>query len=155
METESEPYVRLATLRQLHRVVADLNTARSLADTLQTVVDGIVTGLNFSYSDTIRPALQIIGIRPGARKICGMYLMMHKDGMLFFGDTTVNLEFDAGTLADVAEMVADAAATFGVQPRVAMLSFSNFGSVRDLRSTMVADATSILSKRRPDLEETS
>ncbi|MFZ6181918.1 NADP-dependent malic enzyme [Nannocystis pusilla] len=115
-------------------------------------VDGIVTGLNFSYSDTIRPALQIIGIRSGARKICGMYLMLHKGGMLFFGDTTVNLEFDATTLADVAEMVADAAGTFGVTPRVAMLSFSNFGSVRDPRSTMVADATALLRRRRPDLE---
>ncbi len=63
-------------------------------------VDGIVTGLNFSYSDTIRPALQIIGIRPGARRICGMYLMLHKGGMLFFGDTTVNLDYDATTLAE-------------------------------------------------------
>jgi malate dehydrogenase (oxaloacetate-decarboxylating)(NADP+) len=115
-------------------------------------VDGIVTGLNFSYSDTIRPALQIIGIRPGARKICGMYLMLHKGGMLFFGDTTVNLDFDATTLADVAEMVAEAARTFGVTPRVAMLSFSNFGSVRDARSSMVADATALLRRRRPDLE---
>jgi malate dehydrogenase (oxaloacetate-decarboxylating)(NADP+) len=114
--------------------------------------DGIVTGLNFSYSDTIRPALQIIGIRPGTRKICGMYLMMHRNGLLFFGDTTVNLEFDATTLADVAEMVADAARTFGVTPRVAMLSFSNFGSVRAPRSTMVADATELLRRRRPDLE---
>ncbi|MDC0668787.1 NADP-dependent malic enzyme [Nannocystis radixulma] len=115
-------------------------------------VDGIVTGLNFSYSDTIRPALQIIGIRPGARRICGMYLMLHKGGMLFFGDTTVNLDYDATTLADVAEMVAEAARTFGVTPRVAMLSFSNFGSVRDARSTMVADATALLRRRRPDLE---
>jgi malate dehydrogenase (oxaloacetate-decarboxylating)(NADP+) len=115
-------------------------------------VDGIVTGLNFSYSDTIRPALQIIGIRPGARKICGMYLMLHKGGMLFFGDTTVNLETDAATLADVAEMTAEAARTFGVTPRVAMLSFSNFGSVRDARSTTVAEATAILRRRRPDLE---
>ena len=114
--------------------------------------DGIVTGLNFSYSDTIRPALQIIGIRPGARKICGMYLMLHKAGMLFFGDTTVNVDYGAGTLADIAEMVADAAKTYGATPRVAMLSFSNFGSVRDARSVMAAEAAELLRKRRPDLE---
>jgi malate dehydrogenase (oxaloacetate-decarboxylating)(NADP+) len=58
-------------------------------------VDGIVTGLNFSYSDTVRPALQIIGLRPGVRRIAGMYLMLHRSGMLFFGDTTVNVEMDA------------------------------------------------------------
>jgi malate dehydrogenase (oxaloacetate-decarboxylating)(NADP+) len=115
-------------------------------------VDGIVTGLNFSYSDTVRPALQIIGLRPGVRRIAGMYLMLHRNGMLFFGDTTVNVEMDENTLADVAEMIADAAKTFDAAPRVAMLSFSNFGSVRDARSSMVARAVEILRRRRPDLE---
>jgi malate dehydrogenase (oxaloacetate-decarboxylating)(NADP+) len=115
-------------------------------------VDGIVTGLNFAYSDTVRPALQIIGLRPGVRKIAGMYLMLHKAGMLFFGDTTVNVAMDAETLADVAELIADAAKTFDAVPRVAMLSFSNFGSVRDERSMMVARAVELLRKRRPDLE---
>ncbi len=115
-------------------------------------VDGIVTGLNFSYSDTVRPALQIIGLRPGVRRIAGMYLMLHRNGMLFFGDTTVNVEMDEQTLADVAEMIADAAKTFDATPRVAMLSFSNFGSVRDQRSLMVARAVELLRKRRPDLE---
>ncbi len=114
--------------------------------------DGIVTGLNFAYSDTVRPALQIIGLRPGVRRIAGMYLMLHKTGMLFFGDTTVNVDMDAETLADVAEMIADAARNFDATPRVAMLSFSNFGSVRDKRSQMVARAVDIVRKRRPDLE---
>ncbi len=113
---------------------------------------GIVTGLNFAYSDTVRPALQIIGLRPGVRKIAGMYLMLHKNGMYFFGDTTVNVDMDAETLADVAEMIADAAKTFEAVPRVAMLSFSNFGSVRDPRSMMVARAVELLRRRRPDLE---
>ena len=115
-------------------------------------VDGIVTGLNFSYSDTVRPALQIIGLRPGVRRIAGMYLMLHRNGMLFFGDTTVNVEMDEHTLADVAEMIADAAKNFDATPRVALLSFSNFGSVRDERSSMVARAVELLRRRRPDLE---
>jgi len=114
--------------------------------------DGIVTGLNFAYSDTVRPALQIIGLRPGVRKIAGMYLMLHKHGMYFFGDTTVNVDMDAETLADVAELIGDAARTFEAVPRIAMLSFSNFGSVRDPRSTMVARAVELLRRRRPDLE---
>ena len=114
--------------------------------------DGIVTGLNFAYSDTVRPALQIIGLRPGVRKIAGMYLMLHKNGMHFFGDTTVNVDMDADTLADVGEMIADAAKTYEAVPRVAMLSFSNFGSVRDPRSLMVARAVELLRRRRPDLE---
>jgi malate dehydrogenase (oxaloacetate-decarboxylating)(NADP+) len=114
--------------------------------------DGIVTGLNFAYSDTVRPALQIVGLRPGVRRIAGMYLMLHRHGMLFFGDTTVNVDMDEHALADIAEMIADAARTFDQVPRVAMLSFSNFGSVRDARSSMVARAVEILRRRRPDLE---
>ncbi|MEZ4453719.1 MAG: NADP-dependent malic enzyme [Nannocystaceae bacterium] len=115
-------------------------------------VDGIVTGLNYSYGDIVRPGLQIIGMREGAHRIAGMYLMLHRSGMLFFGDTTVNIDVDAETMALIAEMIADAARTFGAEPRVAMLSFSNFGSVRDRRSTMAADAAAILAQRRPDLE---
>jgi malate dehydrogenase (oxaloacetate-decarboxylating)(NADP+) len=115
-------------------------------------VDGIVSGVSLSYPDVVRPALQVVGMRPGASKIAGMYLMLHKSGILFFGDTTVNVDTDAETLANVAEMIADEAKTFGVSPRVAMLSFSNFGSVRARSSSMVAEATAILSERRPDLE---
>ena len=114
--------------------------------------DGIVTGISYHYPETIRPALQIIGLAPGVRRTAGMYMLLHKQGTLFFGDTTVNLEVDAEVLADVAEMLADAARTFDVDPRVAMLSFSNFGSVRHARSNMVAEAVRILRRRRPDLE---
>jgi malate dehydrogenase (oxaloacetate-decarboxylating)(NADP+) len=113
--------------------------------------DGIVSGLNYSYPQTIRPALQIIGLAPGVRRTAGMYLMLHKDGILFFGDTTVNLDADAETLADVGEMIADAAAAFEVEPRVAMLGYSNFGSNRGQTSQKVAAATAILHGRRPDL----
>ena len=114
--------------------------------------DGLVSGVNYSYPETIRPALQIIGLAKGVRRVAGMYLMLHKSGMLFFGDTTVNVDMDTETLADVAEMIADAARNFDATPRVAMLSFSNFGSVRDERSSMVARAVDIVRKRRPDLE---
>lgn len=115
-------------------------------------VDGIVSGVSLSYPDVVRPALEIVGLREGFKRLAGMYLMLHRNGILFFGDTTVNVDVDAETLADIAEMVADEAKTFGVSPRVAMLSFSNFGSVRHPRAARMAIATEILSERRPDLE---
>jgi malate dehydrogenase (oxaloacetate-decarboxylating)(NADP+) len=114
--------------------------------------DGLVSGVSYSYPETIRPALQIIGLAPGKKRVAGMYLMLHKRGILFFADTTVNLELDAEGLAAVAEMVADAAkTTFDVTPRVAMLSYSNFGSAAGPTQQKVAEATRLLTTRRPDL----
>jgi malate dehydrogenase (oxaloacetate-decarboxylating)(NADP+) len=115
--------------------------------------DGLVSGVSYSYPETIRPALQIIGLAPGKKRVAGMYLMLHKRGTLFFADTTVNLELDAEGLAAVAEMVADAAKnTYDVAPRVAMLSYSNFGSAAGPTQKKVAEATRILCARRPDLQ---
>ncbi|MBC8069704.1 MAG: NADP-dependent malic enzyme, partial [Deltaproteobacteria bacterium] len=115
--------------------------------------DAVVTGLLAPYSETIRPALQIIGTAPGVRRAAGMYLMLHHQrGILFFGDTTVNTTNDAETLADVAELLADAAKTFEVEPRIAMLSMSNFGSVQHRDAAKVAAAVKLLRARRPDLE---
>jgi malate dehydrogenase (oxaloacetate-decarboxylating)(NADP+) len=115
--------------------------------------DAVVTGLLAPYAETIRPMLQIIGLAPGIRRAAGMYLMLHRQrGILCFGDTTVNLHSDAETLADVAELVADAARTFELEPRVAMLSMSNFGSVRHAEAAKVARAVELLRSRRPDLE---
>ncbi|MCA9713289.1 MAG: NADP-dependent malic enzyme, partial [Myxococcales bacterium] len=114
--------------------------------------EGIVAGLNQSYPDTVRPALQVIGLQPGARRIAGMYLMLHKSGLKLFGDTTVNIDQTAESLAEIAEMIADAARVFDVEPRVAMLSYSNFGSVRHRHARMVAEAVELLRARRPDIE---
>lgn len=115
--------------------------------------DGLLSGVSYSYPETIRPALQIIGLAPGARRVAGMYLMLHKRGLLFFADTTVNLDSDAEVLADVAEMVADAAVgTFDVEPRVAMLGYSNFGSARGQTATEVARAVELITARRPDIQ---
>lgn len=114
--------------------------------------DGVLSGASHSYPRTIRPGLEIIGLAPGTRRVAGMYMMLHRRGILFFGDTTVNTEVNPEALADVAEMLADAARTFEVEPRVAMLSYSNFGSARGTGSDMVAQATALLRERRPDLE---
>ena len=114
--------------------------------------DGLVAGLTAPYPDTIRPALQILGIRPDVRRATGMYMMLLKNDVKFFADATVNIDPDAETLADTAIQVADAARAFEVVPRIAMISFSNFGSAPHPESKKVADAVEIVRKRRPDLE---
>ncbi len=115
--------------------------------------DGIVSGINAHYPDVIRPALQILGLAPGARRTAGMYMVLHHHrGLLLFADTTVNLDSDATVLADVAEIVADAASTYDLKPRVAMLSMSSFGSIQHPDVDKVVEATEMLRKRRPDLE---
>ena len=114
--------------------------------------DGLVAGLTAPYPDTIRPALQILGIRPDVRRATGMYMMVLKNDVKFFADATVNIDPDAETLADTAIQVADAARTFEVAPRIAMISFSNFGSAPHPESQKVAAAVEIVRQRRPDLE---
>ena len=114
--------------------------------------DGLVAGLTSPYPDTIRPALQILGIRPDVRRATGMYMMLLKNGVKFFADATVNIDPDAATLADTAIQVADAARAFEVTPRIAMISFSNFGSAPHPESKKMADAVDIVRRLRPDLE---
>jgi malate dehydrogenase (oxaloacetate-decarboxylating)(NADP+) len=114
--------------------------------------DGLVAGLTAPYPDTIRPALQILGIRADVRRATGMYMMLLKNRVKFFADATVNIDPDAETLADTAIQVADAARAFEVTPRIAMISFSNFGSAPHPESKKMADAVDIVRRRRPDLE---
>jgi malate dehydrogenase (oxaloacetate-decarboxylating)(NADP+) len=114
--------------------------------------DGLVAGLTTPYPETIRPALQILGTRPDVRRASGMYMMLLKNDVKFFADATVNIDPDAETLADIAIQVADAARTFEITPRIAMISFSNFGSAPHAESQKVAKAVELVRKRRPDLE---
>jgi malate dehydrogenase (oxaloacetate-decarboxylating)(NADP+) len=114
--------------------------------------DGLVAGLTAPYPDTIRPALQVLGIRPDVRRATGMYMMLLKNDVKFFADATVNIDPDPETLADIAVQVADAVRAFEITPRVAMVSFSNFGSAPHPESLKVAAAVELVRKRRPDLE---
>ncbi len=113
--------------------------------------DGMVAGLTQTYSDTIRPALQIIGMREDVKKVAGLNMMIMKDKIMFFGDTTVNIEPTAEDLAEIAILSANAAKRFDVEPRVAMLSFSNFGSTKHPLAYKVRKATEIVRQRCPDL----
>jgi malate dehydrogenase (oxaloacetate-decarboxylating)(NADP+) len=114
--------------------------------------DGVVSGINSSYPETIRPALQIIGLRQGARRAAGMYMLLKGHDVLFCADTTVNVCPDAETLAEIAISTADTVRDLGIEPRVAMLSFSNFGStLGEASPKRVAEATAIVKRLRPEL----
>jgi malate dehydrogenase (oxaloacetate-decarboxylating)(NADP+) len=114
--------------------------------------DGLIAGLNNSYPETIRPALQIHKTLPGVHKAAGIYLLLFEDRMLFIADTTVNQDPTAEDLVDIAGMAARVARVyFEVEPRVAMLSYSNFGSNTDSRSEKVREAVAIAKERWPQL----
>jgi malate dehydrogenase (oxaloacetate-decarboxylating)(NADP+) len=113
--------------------------------------DCMLSGLTKSYAEAIRPALQIIGTEEGVKKIAGMYLLLTKKGPLFLADTTVNFSPTAEELADITMMVAKEVRSFNITPRIAMLSYSNFGSSDSPEAKLVADATKILKQRNPSL----
>jgi malate dehydrogenase (oxaloacetate-decarboxylating)(NADP+) len=113
--------------------------------------DGCVAGLTSSYPETIRPALQIIGLAPGYTHASGMYMMLKGTQVLFCADTTVNVNPDSVTLAEIAIAAADAVRDLGIEPRVALLSYSNFGSARGEEGGRVANAVSLVRTKRPDL----
>jgi malate dehydrogenase (oxaloacetate-decarboxylating)(NADP+) len=114
--------------------------------------DGMVTGLRLNYPETVRPPLEIFGMSPGAKVAVGMYMMVMQNSVKFFGDTVFNIDPDAETLADITLQMADAVQGFGVTPRIAMISYSNFGSVRHPEVTKVQQALDMVRRRRPDLE---
>lgn len=113
--------------------------------------DAMLSGLTKTYAEAIRPALQVIGTEEGVKKIAGMYLLLTKKGPLFLADTTVNFNPTAEELADITMMVAKEVRNFNLTPRIAMLSYSNFGSSDSAEAKLVADATKILKQRNPSL----
>lgn len=113
--------------------------------------DAMISGLSKNYPDTVRPALQIIGMEEGAKKVAGMYIMMTKRGPIFLADTTVNFNPTAEELADITLLVAKEVKHFGVTPIIAMLSYSNFGSSHSDEARLVAKARSIVKQKEPDL----
>ena len=146
-------------LRQRHGVTHS-NAAKYLADpnyfgmmmVHMNDADCLVAGLTQHYPDTIRPAMQIIKTRPGQRLLVGLYMMVFPDREIFFADTTVNLDNDKPEdLAEIAISTADLVKTLDIEPRIAMLSFSNFGSVKHPEAEKVRRAVEIVRQRRPDL----
>lgn len=113
--------------------------------------DAMISGLSKNYPDTIRPALQTIGLEPGSKRVAGMYIMMTKKGPLFLADTTVNFNPTAEELADIAIMVSNEVKNFGITPNIAMLSYSNFGSSNSPEAKLVAHAREIVKQKEPSL----
>ena len=113
--------------------------------------DGVISGLTQEYPDTIRPALQIVGTAPGVRRVSGLYVLVFKDRTFFFADTTVNIEPTAEDLAEIALLTADAVRRFDIEPRIAMISFSNFGSNAHPNAQKVKRAVELVKAARPDL----
>ncbi len=114
-------------------------------------VDGLISGLTMHYPDTIRPALQVIGMREDVSRVSGLYIIIGQKDIYFFADTTVNIDPNEEELAEIAICCSEVAKRFNVEPRVAMLSFSNFGSTRHPQSEKVARAVQIIRSRKPDL----
>ncbi|MGE0639581.1 MAG: NADP-dependent malic enzyme [Thermoanaerobaculia bacterium] len=128
--------------------------SRSYFGTMMLAVgdaDGLISGLTYDYADTIRPALQVIHTLPGVHRVAGAYILVLKDRLFFFADTTVNIDPDAETLAEIAIATARFARRFDVVPRVAMISFSNFGSNPHPSARKVRRAVEIARQRAPEL----
>ncbi|MEE4312333.1 MAG: NADP-dependent malic enzyme [candidate division KSB1 bacterium] len=113
--------------------------------------DCVIAGVTMHYPDTIRPALRVIKARPEVRKIAGMYMLLFKNKIICCADTTVNIDPTAEDLADIALLTAETVKRFDIEPRIAMLSFSNFGSVEHPLSIKVKRATEIVKEKKPDL----
>jgi malate dehydrogenase (oxaloacetate-decarboxylating)(NADP+) len=114
--------------------------------------DAMISGLTRNYADTIRPALQIIGVLPNVNKVAGMYIMITKKGPFFFADTTINTNPSAEDLVDIAVLTAKAVQQFNIKPKIALLSYSNFGSSEGDSALKVRDAVSILHEKYPEIE---
>jgi len=113
--------------------------------------DAFISGLTYEYADVVRPALQIFHNRAGASRASGVYIVIVKGRVYLFTDATVNIDPDARTLCEIAVLAADFARTLDIEPKVAMLSFSNFGSAPHPFSQKVRDAVEMVRAKRPDI----
>lgn len=113
--------------------------------------DAMISGLTRKYADPIRPALQIIGVQENVRRVAGMYIMNTKQGPYFFADTTMNVNPSVQELVDITVLTANSVKQFNIIPRIALLSFSNFGSVDGEVPNKVRDAVEILHKNYPGM----
>ena len=138
------------TLFEARKVMRERNHFGAMM--LETgAADALISGLSRKYPDTIRPGLQAIGTLPGINRVAGMYIIVNKKGPFFFADTTININPTAEELVDITLLTASAVQKFGITPRIAMLSYSNFGSSPGKESRKVSEAVAILHEKYPDL----
>jgi malate dehydrogenase (oxaloacetate-decarboxylating)(NADP+) len=159
MEAKREQYGELYFRKRQRRGVNFYEAFKKMKDRIHFScmmvetgdADAMISGLTRNYQDTIRPAIRSIGTEEGVRKIAGMYIMLTNRGPLFLADTTVNFNPTSEELADITLLVAKEVRSFGIVPRVAMLSYSNFGSSDTAEARLVRDARAIVKQRNPSL----
>ena len=139
------------TRRNAQKQLRDRNVFASMMVKMGDA-DAMVSGLTYEYPEVIRPALQIHHTAPGVARAAGVYIMIVGERVYVFSDATVNIDPNAEDLADIAILAADFAAQIGLEPRVAMLSFSNFGSTPHPQSAKVSRAVEILREKAPELD---
>jgi len=132
------------TLMRQHNYYGVMMVEKNLADVF-------ISGKTRKYPATILPALEIIGKQSGVRLVAGMYIMMTKKGPFFFADTTVNINPSVQDLVDITLLTANNVKKFNITPRIAMLSYSNFGSTDNEETKKVREAVSILHEKYPDI----
>ena len=113
--------------------------------------DAVISGLTRNYRESLLPALQTVGLADGVNKVAGMYIIQGKSGPMFFADTTVNRDPSARELVDITLLTAEAVRAMRIVPRIAMLSYSNFGSANGRDAEKVREAVAILHAEHPDL----
>ncbi|MGZ4048103.1 MAG: NADP-dependent malic enzyme [Bacteroidia bacterium] len=113
--------------------------------------DAMISGLTRKYADPIRPALQIIGVQQGVKRVAGMYIMNTKQGPFFFADTTMNVDPTVQDLVDITVLTANSVKQFNITPRIALLSYSNFGSAEGDVPNKMREAVEILHKNYPGM----
>lgn len=139
------------TLREARALVKD-PLSFSLLMLRRHQADAVVAGADMHYVEVIRPALQIIGVEPGRRHTSSIYMLVFQQQTIFCADCTVNIEPDSETLAEIASATARFVARLGIEPRVALLSYSNFGSVKHPGADKVRRAVQLLHEREPELQ---
>jgi malate dehydrogenase (oxaloacetate-decarboxylating)(NADP+) len=113
--------------------------------------DALISGLTKNYATTVKPALQIIGTEPGVNRVAGMYMMLTKEGPVFFADTTININPNTEELVDITVLVNKSVKQFNIKPRIAILSYSNYGSNEGEIPLKTREAVKILHQQHPDI----
>lgn len=113
--------------------------------------DGMVSGIAQNYANVLRPALEVMGVREGIHKVAGLYILVFKNKMKFLADVTVNIDPSAEDLSEIALLTAEKVRKFGVTPKMALLSFSNFGSVKNPQTMKIKEATRLIKEKAPEL----
>jgi malate dehydrogenase (oxaloacetate-decarboxylating)(NADP+) len=133
-------------------LMTDDPTAIAMMMTRTGAVDGAVAGIHHGYPETIRMALQLVGLADGIHTAAGVHILVSKKGPLFFADTTINISPETSLIADIAIMAARFVRELGIEPKVAMLSFANFGQSPHPYARDIYEATQMVKQRAPGLE---